>query len=114
MQGGDFKLIRMQRLQSLDHRLNSRRCCVIGNFGQQRALPDGEGIRDRLGAFSRVEHKLHIAILDGVDNMRLSLQDLVDPCDFEAGLFQKATEVPIGLSGMLSVYARRAGKAIGK
>src|SRR4051812_32514155 len=43
---------------------------VVRNFMQEGFAPEGARVLQRLGAFRGVEHELHLAVLDRVDDVR--------------------------------------------
>src|SRR6266481_7409800 len=77
LQGADLKVPAQIGADALCGRHSTRKSGVIWHFMQEGSAPQRSAVGQRLGAFGGVEDELDVAIGDGVDDMRPSLQHLV-------------------------------------
>jgi hypothetical protein len=78
LQGADLKLAYQVGLDAQRRRNGPRKSGVVRDFMQEGGAPQRPGIGQRLGSLGGVENELHLAILDGIDDVRAAFQLLVD------------------------------------
>src|ERR1700716_1377420 len=77
LQGADLKVPAQIGADALRGRHGTGKSGVIWHFMQEGSTPQGAAVGQRLRPFGGVEDQLDVAVHDGVDDMRPSLQHLV-------------------------------------
>src|ERR1700682_1033145 len=90
LQGADLKVPAQIGADALRGRHSTRKSGVIWHFMQEGSAPQRTAVGQRLRAFGGVENELDIAIGDGVDDMRPSLQHLVHLLGWHAKVGEEA------------------------